>query len=139
MSFSNQQHNRKETDAFRKELKAMLGDIGEIDRKCLNIAVNKGLSSAKRGTPVDTGFMRKMWGALPLRKFRRKGVEKSIYNAADYGSYVNDGHRIVNGAGETTGWVEGKFMLERAEKAVRRSLNQEFKKEVERVNKKYDK
>lgn len=136
---NNYQHNHKEIDKFRKELKAMIGDISEIDTRCLNTSVNKGLASAKRGTPVDTGFMRKMWGALPLRKIRRKGVEKTIYNAADYGSFVNDGHRIVNQAGETIGWVEGRFILERAEKAVRRSLLQEFKKEVERVNKKYDK
>lgn len=136
---SNYQHNRKEIDQFRKELRAMVGDISVIDAKILNISVNKGLASAKRNTPVDTGFMRKMWGALPLRKVKRKGVEKSIYNAADYSSYVNDGHRAVNQAGETTGWVEGQFMLNKAEKQVRRSLKQEFKKEIERVNKKYDK
>jgi hypothetical protein len=136
---TNYQHNKREIDAFRKQLKAMIKDTTEIDTKCLNIAVNKGLASAKRNTPFVSGFMRKMWGATPTRKVRRKGVQKGLYNAADYASFVNDGHRLVNGAGETTGWVEGQFILERAEKAVRRSLRQEFEKEVERVNRKYDK
>jgi hypothetical protein len=136
---NNYQHNRKEIDNFRKQLKAMLGDISDIDAKILTTAVNKGVASAKRNTPVDTGFMRKMWGATPVRKKKRRGAEKAMYNAADYSSFVNDGHRTVNQAGETTGWVEGQHQIETAEKAVRRSLKQEFAKEVERVSKKYDK
>ena len=136
---SNYQQNRKEIDKYRKELKVMMGDISEIDKKVLTIAVNKGLASAKRNTHVVTGFMRLMWGVTPAKKVKRKGVEKALYNAADYSSFVNDGHRIVNKAGETTGFVQGQHQLDTAEKAVRRSLNQEFNKEIERVNKKHDK
>lgn len=136
---NNYQHNRKEIDAYRKQLKAMLGDISEIDARILVIAVNKGVASAKRNTPVVTGFMRKMWASTPVKKKKRKGAEKAMYNAADYSSFVNDGHRTVNQAGETTGWIDGQHQLETAEKAVRRSLKQEFSKEIERVSKKYDK
>jgi hypothetical protein len=117
----------------------MFKDISEIDARVLTVSVNKGVASAKRNTPVVTGFMRKMWGSTPTRRKKRKGAEKGMYNAADYSSYVNDGHRLVNGAGETIGFVEGQHQLETAEKAVRRSMRQEFSKEVERVNRKYDK
>lgn len=136
---SNYNQNKKAIENYRKELKAMSKDISKVDEKVLIIAVNKGLASARRGTPVDTGFMRKMWGTTPLKKTRKKGVEKGLYNGADYASFVDKGHRIVNKNGETIGFVKGKDILIRAEKAVRRSLRQEFKKEVERMNRRYGK
>lgn len=136
---NNYQRNKSEIDKFRKQLKSMVKDISDVDARVLTKSVNVGLASAKRGTPVDTGFMRKMWGTTALRKARGKGVEKAIYNTADYSSYVNDGHRIVNRAGETVGFVKGQFIVERADKAVRRTMKQEFKKEIERVNKKHGK
>ncbi|MDF2907472.1 MAG: protein of unknown function phage head/tail component [Herbinix sp.] len=136
---NNYNHNRAEIEKLRKQLRSMFKDISEIDARVLTVSVNKGVASAKRNTPVVTGFMRKMWGSTPTRRKKRKGAEKGMYNAADYSSYVNDGHRLVNGAGETIGFVEGQHQLETAEKAVRRSMRQEFSKEVERVNRKYDK
>mgnify|MGYP001004180613 CR=1 FL=1 len=136
---NNYLRNKSEIDKFRKQLKSMVKDISDIDEKVLIKSVNVGLASAKRGTPVDTGFMRKMWGTTPLKKVRKKGVEKALYNAADYSSFVNDGHRIVNKAGETIGFVKGKHIVERADKAVRRTMKQEFIKEVEKVNKKHGK
>lgn len=135
---NNYQNNRKEIDAYRKQLKAMLGDISEIDIKVLSRAVNGGMAVAKRNTPVITGFMRKSWHTTPTAK-SKSGVEKSLVNSADYGSYVNDGHRTVNQAGETTGFVKGQFILEKAESAVEKAMIIEFKKEVEKVNKEYGK
>lgn len=135
---SNIQRNTAEINKYRKELKAMLGDISGIDVKIMNIAVNKGLASAKQSTHVKTGFMKKMWGTTPTKK-TRKGVEKGLYNGADYSSFVNDGHRLVNSNGETVGFIDGQHMLEKAEKAVRRSMKQEFDKEVQRINGKYNK
>lgn len=136
---SNYNQNKAAIEKYRKQLRTMIKDISGIDAKVLTTAVNKGLASAKRNTPVVTGFMRMMWGVTPTKKKRRKGAEKGMYNAADYSSYVNDGHRLVNGVGETIGFVPGQHQLETAEKAVRRSMKQEFAKEVERVNKKHDK
>lgn len=136
---NNYQHNRAEIDKYRKELKAMVKDISAIDARILTIAVNKGMASAKRNTPTVTHFMKASWGVTPTKTTKRKGAEKSLYNGADYSSFVNDGHRKVNQAGETTGWVPGQHQLETAEKAVRRSLKQEFAKEIERVNKAHGK
>jgi len=52
---------------------------------------------------------------------------------------VNYGHRVVNRKGETVGFVKGKFILEKAVGKVDKQLVKEFKKEVERVNRKHDK
>jgi len=159
---TNKSHNQAAIKQFRKELKAMLGDITEIDVKCLNKAVNIGLTDVKENTPVGQysnvvdfttragehvhfatndvkqgGFMRKSWRTTPTSK-TKNGVTKSIINTADYSSYVNDGHRIVNKEGQTIGWVKGYFMLERAIRKVDKALEKEFKKEVERVNRKHD-
>lgn len=145
MSSSNYRRNKAFIDKYRKELKAMLGDISQIDVRCLNKAVNVGLADAKRNTPVGQyssgkvgGFMRKSWAATPTVK-TASGIEKSLINTADYSSYVNYGHRVVNRKGETIGFVKGKFMLEKAMNKVDKQLVKEFEKEVERVNKEHDK
>ncbi len=52
---------------------------------------------------------------------------------------MNYGHRIVNRKGETVGFVKGRFILQKAMDKVDKQLVKEFKKEVERVNKKHDK
>lgn len=140
----------------------MLDDIREIDARCLTKAVNVGVADVKRNTPVGVysnqvsfttkdgkkvdfttgktqvgGFMRKSWKSTPLARGKNY-VSKSLANYADYASYVNDGHRIVR-KGVTLGFVKGQFMLEKAEHKVNKALEVEFKKEVERVNRKHDK
>lgn len=159
---SNQRRNQAAINKFRKELRAMLDDITEIDVRCLEKAVNVGLADAKRNTPVGEsgnvvefytrdgkhvkfttktpyvgGFLRRSWDTTPTEK-TASGVEKSIINTADYAEYVNYGHRIVQG-GKTKGFVKGKFILEKAVNKVDKQLVKEFRKEVERVNRKHDK
>ena len=124
---------------FRKELKALLDDIEDIDKIILNKAVNKGVKIAKLNTNVVTSFMRKSWKSTPAVKSKSGEVTKSLVNSMDYSEFVNYGHRIVNKNGETTGWVRGQFMLEKAIGVVERELVKEFKNEVERVNREHDK
>mgnify|MGYP001309564119 CR=1 FL=1 len=138
MSSSNYRRNKAFIDKYRKELKAMLADISEIDKKVLNKAVNLGAAYARRNTPVVTGFMRRSWHTKPTRK-TPQGVEKELINSADYSEFVNYGHRVVNSRGETVGWVKGQFILEKAVNKVEKELVKEFKKEVERVNREHDK
>jgi hypothetical protein len=142
---SNYRRNKTAIEKYRKELRAMFNDIRDIDIKVLNKAVGEGIADAKRNTPIGHysrgrvgGFMRRSWAFTPTTK-SRIGVEKGIVNTADYSSFVNFGHRIVNKFGETIGWVKGLFILEKAIHKVDRALEKEFKKEVERVNKKHDK
>ena len=135
---SNYRRNKAFIDKYRKELQTMLDDISEIDKRVLSKAVSVGLADAKRNTPVVTGFMRRSWHVMPTKK-TSQGVEKELINSADYSSFVNYGHRIVNRSGETVGWVPGKFILEKAVSKVEKQLVEEFRKEVERVNSKHDK
>lgn len=136
---SNQKYNQAAIKQFRKELESMLGDIRDIDIKCLNRAVNEGVADAKSNTNTVSGYMKKSWRAAPAIKSKVGGVTKSIVNSMDYSSYVNYGHRIVNRSGETVGWVKGQYILERAIRKVDKALIREFKKEVERVNRENDK
>ena len=123
----------------------MLGDIEDIDKKVLNKSVNKGVAYAKKNTPVGIysnkqgGFMRRSWRSAPAVKSKSGNVTKSLVNTADYSSYVNYGHRIVNKFKETIGWVKGQFILEKTIGFIERQLVKDFKEEVERINKKHDK
>ena len=143
-SSSNYRRNKAEIDKFRKELKSMFDDISNIDINVLNRAVQDGVKEAKERTNVISGFMRKKWRSTPTTRTIKVGasegaVTKSIINTADYAPYVNYGHRIVNKSGETVGWVRGQYILERTVHKVDKVLLQEFRREVERVNRKHDK
>ena len=140
---SNRRYNESMVKQFRKELLSMLGDIEEIDKKVLNKSVNKGIAYAKRNTPVGVypnkqgGFMRRSWKSTPAVKSSSGEVTKSLLNNADYSGYVNYGHRIVNKYGETVGWVNGKFILEKTVGFIERELVKDFREEVERINREH--
>lgn len=141
MSSSNYIRNKAAIDQYRKELMAMLDDVREIDIKILNQAVNEGMRHAKDQSPVITGFFRKNWRSAPAVRTRDGGVSKNLVNSADYASYVNYGHRTVDGAGNTTGYVRsanGDHLLERTENYINKRLIELFKAEVEAIQKKHD-
>jgi hypothetical protein len=143
---SNVSANAAVIDRYRKELRAMLGDISQIDRKVLTSAVNAGLKDVKKNTPVGQypkgtskvgGTLRKGWHTTPTRP-AGKGIQKGLENNVYYASYVNDGHRIVTRKGITVGYVEGKHFLERANNIVEKAMIREFNAEIERVKAKHD-
>lgn len=164
MSSSNFRRNKAFIEKFRKELKSMLDNISEIDKRVLNKAVQAGVKKAKQLTNVSEGGnvvefytrsgehvrfttstsrvggkMREAWYTTPTKK-TAQGVEKEMGNTQDYASYVNYGHVIRNKKdGPIKGFVKGQFMLEKAINEVEKQLIKEFEKEVERVNKKHDK
>jgi len=70
----------------------------------------KLVREAKRLTPVDTGNLRRRWF---FRVEESGGILIWVMNDAEYAAYVNNGHRIVRGAG-TAGFVRGRHMLENA-------------------------
>ena len=135
------QDNKKAVDLFRKELTAMLGDISEIDKKVLNRAMNEGVAFAKRRSPVITGFFRKNWRKLPVRK-NNKVVEAELVNNANYASFVNYGHRTVDRDGNTTGYVKSKMgdhLLEKTCDFIEKRMAELFEREVKAVREKHDK
>lgn len=134
---SNLSKNTASMNKFRKQLAAELGDISEIDKKIVTRAVNEGLGFIKSETPVDSGFLRKSWKKTPTRQSGGK-TYASIYNTADYAEFVNYGHRIVNRAKETVGFVKGRFMLENGIGFIEKRMRKYFKKELEDIKRKYD-
>lgn len=142
---NNQRYNQTALKNYRKELQRLLGDIAEIDKVVLEKSVNSGLAKVKELTPVGQyrngrvgGFMRRSWKTTPTRQAPSGGVEKTLFNMANYAEFVNYGHRVVNRSGETVGYVRGKFMLEKAIGHIEKKLVENFRKEVERVNNLHD-
>ena len=142
MSSSNYRRNKAAIDQFRKELMAMVEDIGEIDVRVLNQAVKEGVRYAKKKSPVITGQFRKNWRSAPAVRSKTGEATKVLVNNADYAAYVNYGHRAVDKAGNTTGYIkskDGDHLLERTVNYVDKRLIVLFKAEVEAVQKKHDK
>lgn len=128
------------TDAinkFRQQIRDMIGDISEVDKKVLNKAVNVGLAHAKNNTPVVTGHLRKSWAANPVEELPN-GVQKELINTADYALYWNDGHRVVAQTGWTVGWCEGSHLLDKTINVIEKAEEEEFEKEIRRISDKYD-
>lgn len=134
---SNSSDNAKAIDDFRKELKSMFVDIEDIDKNVLTKSVNVGQEYAKDNTKAVTGYMRRNWFS-PRLKSIPGGIQKEIYNSADYASFVNDGHRIVSGKGETVGFVNGKFILEKTIDFTEKAMLREFKKQIDNVRRKHN-
>lgn len=167
MSSSNYSWNQAAIDQFRKELKAMMDDIRDIDKKVMNRAVNEGVAFAKRKTPVGIhpnpvtftvkrgpkagevvsfkvntpivgGFLRKSWHKLPTKK-SAAGIESELVNTAEYASYWNDGHRIVNTkGGPTKGFVKGTHVLEKTQNYVWKRMIALFEREIKEVQREHD-
>ena len=167
MSSSNYRRNKAVVDQFRKELAAMVEDIGEIDIRVLNQAVNEGVLYAKRRTPVGEhpnpvtftikrgpdvgkvvsfkvsnpgtgGKLRESWHKQPTGKITG-GIETGIVNLAEYASFWNYGHRIVTRkGGPTKGFVKGTYVLEKTAFYVWKRMAYLFGKEVEAVQKRHD-
>ena len=67
--------------------------------------------------PKNGGTLKRGW-KLSKVKSNPKSVTIDVYNAVPYAIYVEKGHRTKN----HRGWVEGKFMLEKAENDVKQVM-----------------
>ena len=72
------------------------------------------------------------------RSWRKKGIVRSgnqitstVINSVKYASWVNNGHRLVNRAGKTVGWVEGQKFVEKTEQAFEPHMESILEKEFE--------
>lgn len=93
--------------AFERGLRTFEQQIVERNAQRMG---EKIVREVKRNTKVVTGNLRRRWFA----KIEHRGKDTVIYvyNDAEYAEPVNNGHRIVKG-GQTVGYADGKFMLER--------------------------
>lgn len=120
----------KELDAFADKLKKAATQTQEqvVDKALKNLA-SEVLRRAIKQTPRDTSNLARRWtdhdtpvdqmaknvsqiSWLNKAPIVQNGKDRTITisNSAEYGVYVEYGHRINNGRG----WVPGSFMLTRA-------------------------
>lgn len=167
MSSSNYRRNKAFINQFRKELKAELGDLSEVDAKVLNRAVNEGIRWLKERTPTGLhpnpvtftvkngpqagkvvsfktqgtivgGLLKKSWKSAPASK-TASGAKKVLVNTAEYASYWNYGHRIVlRKGGPTKGFVKGTYLLEKGVSYIDRRLVALFEAELVRIKKEHE-
>ena len=108
--------NFNDLKKMRDELGKAISD-SEINN-CLESTVKelsgRLLRGVIRNTPRKTGSLRKGWTTLPLKRLP-KGVSVDVVNNVSYAIYVEKGHRTRN----HKGWVEGQFMLEKAETEIK--------------------
>ena len=124
--------NSRALAEFRRKLEGLLQDFDESARRVVTAQANLGLAVTVRETPVETGYLRRGWHRDRVRRVGNAHIS-SYSNSVAYAPYVNYGHRTVNGWGETTGWVEGRFMLEKGVEEADRRLPALFDAEIARV------
>ncbi len=76
----------------------------------------KVVKLVKKGTPVDTGNLRRRWRARVDTETGK--ILIWVENDAEYAAAVNDGHRIVR-ARKTVGFANGRYMLEKGIQAYK--------------------
>lgn len=111
------------------DLKALRDKIGnaftdaEINNCLLNTTKELGgrlYSGAVRNTihrPEGTGTLKRGWKSK-VNKVANNKCSVDVFNEVSYAIYVEKGHRTRN----HKGWVEGQFMLERAENEVKKVM-----------------
>lgn len=94
-AFAEKVNNVIQADTLKKELGLSSRKVGA-----------KALQSVKRGTPVDTGTLRRSW-YMEGPYISGMVIAIKIYNNKEYASFVEDGHRTRGGSS----WVSGIHML----------------------------
>ncbi len=111
----------KGLDEFANKLKKASSQTQqEVVFKALDKLSADVLSRAVKQTPRDTSNLARSWKASPVTAKRGNTYKRNVYNSADYGVYVEYGHRTRN----HRGWVPGKFMLTRAIEDVDKTKDQ---------------
>jgi len=80
------------------------------------------IAKTKPRTPVDTGALRNMWMVGEV-KVAGQDLEVELINSMEYASFVEYGHRLVNGA-----WQDGRFMLTISMDEIRAAMPARFEK-----------
>lgn len=119
----------KELKEFAKKLKGLDDEqVNEFITVAAKELASRLIAMAKQRTPVDTGQLRRGWTggvdqsptayafSLPVVRSGDKFII-TITNPEHYASYVEFGHRTVNG-----GWVEPRYMLTRSEVELEEDL-----------------
>lgn len=114
-------NNLNEQEKFMKSLIGLKAQFDQAVKHSAKQTGNVMLSSVVKRTPVGVyknktgGNLRRNW-KQEVNHHQNK-TEVIIENPVDYGSYVNYGHKTVNG-----NFVKGQFFLEKAEKFTKKKM-----------------
>jgi hypothetical protein len=114
---------------FKQNLIELNKKSHEIHMKVASRIAQLAIRKVKKMTPVDSGDLRNNWKFYVLKKGDSYYIH--IYNQLEYASFIENGHRIVV-AGQTVGWVEGRFMLKLTIDEMGRIAPNMWKNEVEK-------
>ena len=123
-----------ELEAFADRLRNA-GKWAEVRKGIVDDLANRLITLAKNDTPVGVYPNGKKGGTL-RRGFSTKNFritetadyyEVEIINPVEYASYVEYGHRTRGGKG----WVEGRFMLSKAEIKLANNAERFVRKKLE--------
>lgn len=108
-----------ELEAFKNNLQGLQDQTDSIIIEALEEIVAREIRMVKKGTPVDTGTLRKAWRITDIKKIG-SSFEVSVYNNMDYADYVEFGHRTR----DHKNWVPGKFMLTVSERQIEKVMEE---------------
>lgn len=126
---------------YRAALVALGADLNDSAQHIVAQMASAGVAVTKKNTPVGVypsgsgkvgGNLRRGWIKGVTYKVG-KDWQSGYSNNVEYGLYVNNGHRIVNKAGETIGYVSGRRMLEQGIDAAKQQTDAIFNNEIARV------
>lgn len=149
--------NSRNFAQFKKQLELLLADTDDSARRVVSRIADVGLKGTIQNTPVGQysrtvffytrwgqqvsftirskpqgGTLRKAWRKAKTRKAGRSWVS-GYENNTEYAMFVNNGHRLVNRLGETTGYVKGVRMLEQGMDTAEKRMSAIFEEEIARV------
>ncbi|MDQ0412722.1 HK97 gp10 family phage protein [Mesobacillus stamsii] len=118
-----------EMKVMKDKLVDLLKESHKIHMRIANRIGLMAVRKVKKMTPVDTGDLRNNWKHYVFKRGDTFFIV--VYNQVEYASFVEKGHRIVV-AGQTVGWVEGKFMLKLTMDEMERIAPRMWQREVEK-------
>ncbi|WP_337033204.1 HK97 gp10 family phage protein [Paenibacillus illinoisensis] len=91
-------------------------------------------AKVKPRTPVDQGYLRRMFRIGDVKELPGGMYSIEYFNNTHYASYIENGHRTGK---DKTGWVEGRFMLKISVQEIERDLQQFLDRKLEEALNKY--
>lgn len=114
---------------LKQQLVELIKIAHQVQMKVAQRIAQLAIRKVKKMTPVDTGDLRNNWKYEVIKKGDSYII--IIYNQLEYASFVENGHRIVV-AGQTVGWVEGRFMLKLTADEMERIAPNMWQREIDK-------
>lgn len=123
-------------DEFTKKLdRASRGQVvGDLLQEFLLELVYRLDAKVKPRTPVDQGYLRRMFRISSIKELPGGFYSIEYFNNTYYASFIENGHRTGK---DKTGWVEGKFMLKISVQEIEREMQQFLDRKLEEALNKY--